>query len=218
MSGASGLWRAALKLGRGGRRRKGLPPLLLFTDPDRTPDPVRIAARLPRGAGVVFRPFDRPEALAQGPALRRLCARRRLVFLVGADARLAARLRADGVHFPQRLAGRRGEIRRLPRRWIVTAAAHDIPAVLRERRCGFAALVISPVFASASPSAGRPIGPQHLAAMVRAARLSVYALGGIKAGNVARLGLAGVAGVAAVDALACPGKSGPARRTGGSRT
>ena len=62
------LWRAARRL-RAGRKAAGdrLPPLLFFTDPDRTPSPETVMKRLPRGAGVVFRPFGRPQVLAIGP-------------------------------------------------------------------------------------------------------------------------------------------------------
>ncbi len=47
-------------------RGSALPPMLFFTDPERTPSPERVMERLPRGAGVVFRAFGRPDALDQG--------------------------------------------------------------------------------------------------------------------------------------------------------
>lgn len=178
--------------------------MLLFTDPARTPDPLAAARRLPPGAGVVFRPFGQAEALAHGPALARLCRRRGLVLFAGADPGLAARLGADGVHLPERLARRAGSIATLRRRFIVTAAAHGLPAALAARRAGVAAVVVSPVFVSASPSAGRPLGPMALAGIARAARLPVYALGGVNARTARRLKLTGVCGIAAVGALAEP--------------
>jgi thiamine-phosphate pyrophosphorylase len=202
LSEVSALWRAALRLRRGRRRRKSLPPLLLFTDPTRTPDPLAAAARLPRGCGVVFRPFGAASALDQGRALATVCRRRGLVLLVGADPNLAARLNADGVHLPQRLAGRAGTICALRTRFLVTAAAHDIRAALRARRAGVQALVISPVFASNSPSAGRPIGPRALARFARVAGAPTYALGGVNARTARALAQTGVVGLAAIEALA----------------
>jgi thiamine-phosphate pyrophosphorylase len=175
--------------------------MLLFTDPQRTPDPAAAAARLPRGSGVVFRAFGAADALDQGRILARLCRRRGLVLLVGADATLAARLGADGVHLPQRLAGRAGVVRTLRRRFLVTAAAHDLPAVLRARRAGAEGLVISPVFPSRSRSAGRPLGPLTLAGLVHRAKVPVYALGGVSARSARTLGLTGVVGLAAVESL-----------------
>ena len=101
--------------------------------------------------------------------------------MVGMDARLAARLGADGVHLPERLAGRAGSIRALRQRFLVTGAAHSLPAALRARRAGVDALVVSPVFPSRSPSAGRAIGPRAFAGLARAIRTPSYALGGVNA-------------------------------------
>ncbi len=195
------LWRLARRLEARSPGRKPFPPLLLFTDPARTPDPAAAAERLPRGAGVVFRAFGAPDAMDKGRALARVCRQHGLVLLVGADPELARRLGAAGVHLPQRLAGRAGVIRALRRRFLVTAAAHDLRSVLKARRAGAEALVISPVFPSRSPSAGRPLGPMALAGLVRRARLPTYGLGGVSARSARVLGLTGVFGLAAVDAL-----------------
>jgi thiamine-phosphate pyrophosphorylase len=118
--------------------------------------------------------------------------------LVGADARLARRLGADGVHLPERLARC---ARTLPRHFIVTAAAHSLPAALRARRAGAQAVIVSPVFPSASPSAGRAMGSLALAKLVRGSRAPVYALGGVNADNIKKLKMTGVVGAAAVEAL-----------------
>lgn len=176
--------------------------MLLFTDPARTPDPAAAAARLPRGAGVVFRAFGAADAVAEGRRLARVCRARGLFLIVGADAALAARLNADGMHLPQRLARRAGDIARMKRRYRVTAAAHGLPAALAARRAGVGTVVVSPVFASNSPSAGRPLGPRRLAALARAVGGGVYALGGVNAVTVLALTHTGIAGVAAVEALA----------------
>jgi thiamine-phosphate pyrophosphorylase len=198
LSGVSQLGRHARKLGprRGGR--KALPSLLFFTDPVRTPDPAAIAARLPRGAGVVFRAFGAPDAVETGRTLARICRRRGLMLLVGADPRLARRLHADGLHLPERLSSK---ARRHRGRFHVTVAAHSLPAALRAQRAGAEAVVVSPVFPSRSPSAGRPIGLRRLAALARRVRLPVYALGGVNTGNARRLTATGIVGIAAIEGL-----------------
>ncbi|HEY5288833.1 MAG TPA: thiamine phosphate synthase, partial [Caulobacteraceae bacterium] len=68
-------------------------------------------------------------------------------------------------------------------------------------RAGVDAIVISPIFASNSPSAGRPIGVFALARLVGRLRAPTYALGGVNAATINRLGMTGVVGVAAVDGL-----------------
>jgi thiamine-phosphate pyrophosphorylase len=175
--------------------------MLFFTDPRRTPDPERSLAALPRGSGIVFRGFGAPDALILGRRLARLARRRGVVFLVGADVALAVALRADGIHLPERALNRPGFNRQLLRRFMLTAAAHGLPAVRRARLSGVDAIVVSPVFPSASPSAGKPLGPMKLAELVRAAGVPVYGLGGVNPVSARRLLLSGAMGIAAVEAL-----------------
>ena len=193
--------RTAAFLGRRSRTRKALPALLFFTDPVRTPQPEAIAERLPAGTAVVFRAFGAADAQARGARLAAVCRTRRLVFLVGADAGLAQRLGADGVHLPERLAHRARRLKAAHPAWIVTAAAHSTAAARRALFAGADAVVVSSAFASRSPSAGAPIGPVRLAILVRRAGGPVYALGGIDNEKARLLKDTGLAGLAAVDGL-----------------
>lgn len=174
--------------------------MLFFTDPQRTPDPMKIAKTLPRGSAVVLRTFGAPGALTQAQALRALTRRRGLKLLIGADARLAAAVRADGVHLPERRAHRARSLRRPG--WLITAAAHSPAAVARARRSGADAAVVSAIFPSRSPSAGPPLGPVRLAHIARTAGLPLYALGGVNDATARRLLGTGVVGIAAVEGLA----------------
>ncbi|MDZ4375271.1 MAG: thiamine phosphate synthase [Phenylobacterium sp.] len=175
-----------------------MPALLFFTDPDRTPDPEAVARRLPRGAGIVFRHFGAPDAEARARRLLGIAQGRGLRLLIGQDWALAARIGADGVHLPERLSHRAGALRRGHPGWLVTSAAHDLVSA----RTGEAhAIVISPVLPSRSASAGRPLGPARLAAMVRHARRPAYGLGGVTDVTARRLVGSGLVGLAAVDGL-----------------
>jgi thiamine-phosphate pyrophosphorylase len=193
------LARTAAFLGRRAGLRKGLPHLLFFTDPIRTPDPEAIAARLPRGAAIVFRAFGAADAEARGRRLRAIARARGLILLVGADAGLATRLGADGLHLPERLAHRARRLKAAHPGWIVTAAAHSARAARRGLAAGADAVVVSTVFASRSASAGRPMGPVRLALLVRGVNGAVYGLGGIDNKKARLLKDTGLAGVAAVD-------------------
>ena len=185
----------ARKLGQG----SNLPPMLFFTDPTRTPSPERVMARLPRGAGVVFRAFGRPGALEQGRALRRLARDRGLIFLVGRDAGLARALKADGLHLPERVVPAHVDRGRWPNGFLITAAAHGLTALRRASLAGVDGVVVSPVFPSASPSAGRPLGLMTLAAWSRSADCPVYALGGVDRRTATGLMATGARGFAAID-------------------
>ena len=162
--------RAAVR--RGGLRP--VPPLWLFTDARRLPDPRPAVRRLPRGlAGVVLRHDGVPNRAALGRDLVRLCRARRLVLVVAGDARLAAALRA-GVH----LRGGRwpGPIRT---RRFVTSSAHGWPDLLRAQKAGAALAFLSPAFPTASHPGAPALGPVRWTCLARAARVPVAALGGI---------------------------------------
>jgi thiamine-phosphate pyrophosphorylase len=173
----------------------------VFTDPARTPDPLALARDLPRGAALVYRAFGAADADAMGRQLVRLVRARRGKLLVGADAALAARIGADGVHLPERSAGLARALKARHPGWIVTAAAHSSAAARRARAAGADAAVVSAVFPSRSASAGAPIGVLRLASTARAAGLPVYALGGVNETTARRLKDLPLAGLAAVDAF-----------------
>lgn len=183
-------------LKRRGGLRKAWPSQLIFTDPTRTPDPIALAERLPRGVALVYRAFGAPDSEIIGRQLRAIARRRGFLLLIGADAELAAKIGADGIHLPERLAHRAYRFRR--RGWWITAAAHSTRAA---RVRGVDAVVVSAVFRSASPSAGHPLGPIRLANIVQGSSAVVYALGGVNDATAARLNGTGAVGLAAVDAF-----------------
>jgi thiamine-phosphate pyrophosphorylase len=158
------------------RNRSALPTSWLLTDPVRTPDPIRIARRLPRGWGLIYRHFGATDRLVVADALSRIARRRELVFLIGADPELACAVRAHGVHWPERLAIRRRSQRRFP---IETAAAHSARALRKCAASGLDACFLSPVYPSASPSAGRALGLRRFRLLAKGSPLPVFGLGGI---------------------------------------
>lgn len=181
--------------------RKGLPRLLVFTDPARTPDPATLARTLPRDAALVFRAFGAADAEDQARELLAIVHARGARLLIGADWRLALRIGADGAHLPERAARQAGALKHRRPGWIVTAAAHSVTAARRAGAAGADAAVVSAVFPSRSPSAGAPIGPIRLARLTRAAGIAVYALGGVNGRTARRLKDLPLAGLAAVEAF-----------------
>ena len=193
------LVRAAAKLDRGRRGAKRPPALLAFTDPLRSGDLDALAARLPRGAALVYRAFGAVDAPLVAHRLRRITWRHGVRLLIGADDHLARLVRADGVHLPERLAWRARRLRR--KGWLITAAAHSLRAGRRAISLGAQAVVVSPILPSESASASAPIGTLRLAVLRRKIGGPVYAMGGINGTNARRVVAAGVAGLAAVGAL-----------------
>lgn len=172
------------------------PPFVLMTDP--RVDPILRARRLPPGCAVVLRHYGRPDRGALGRRLRRICRERRLLFLVANDVRLAAALRADGLHLAEGVARQAAR----PLAWIrarggyLSVAAHGRVALRRARRLGADWATLSPVFPTASHPGAVPLGPRRFTLWARCAGLPVVALGGIGPRTVRAL--RGAGGVAAV--------------------
>lgn len=194
MDDRAALIRAARRLNRGAP-----PALYLFTDPARLPDPLAAAARLPRGAAIVYRHFGAPGRIEMAEALAKLARRRGLKLLIGEDEALAALVGADGVHLPERSAYRAVQLRARHPRWLITAAAHSARALRRVR--GADAVVLAPVFPSNSPSAVRPLGLMRAMRLAALSPLPVIALGGVNGRTARMLSPRAFAGVAAVEAL-----------------
>ncbi|WP_282009595.1 thiamine phosphate synthase [Brevundimonas aveniformis] len=178
-----------------------MPPLLFLTDPERTPEPWVQAARLPPGAGVVFRAFGRADQRAVGARLAEVCRAHGLIFLVGADEELAGDLGADGLHLPERNLGQAVAVRARRPGWRLTGSAHSPAALAAAGQAGLDAALLSPVFASHSPSAGAPLGVDRFRAWTQRAGLPVYALGGVTRETAPELADSRACGLAAVGGI-----------------
>jgi thiamine-phosphate pyrophosphorylase len=199
---AEQLWSVALALNRAAAavspRVADLPPLLFFTDPERTPRPWETAARLPAGAGVVYRHFGAKDAAETAVRLRRVTREAGVRLLIGRDDALAEAVGADGVHLPERTLGRAAALKSAHPDWIITGAAHspveDVEAL--------DAVVLSPVFAAGGTSSGRPpLGLEALSTLAARIGRPAYALGGLNAENAASLIGCGACGIAGVDGI-----------------
>lgn len=204
---ASVLARDAAKVSRAeGRALPNLPPLLFFTDPERTPRPWETAARLPVGSGVVFRHFGHADASDTALRLREATARRDGLLLIGLDAELAERVGADGVHLPERALDQARALSAAQPNWRITGAVHGLHTL--DQATALDAVVVSPVFqAGGASSAKAPLGLNGFKRLIAASAYPVYALGGIDGSNAQSLtcsGACGLAGIGAVQAAFGP--------------
>ena len=207
------LAREATFLRRHAKKGKGvkrLPALWLFTDPHRIPDPGPILAGLPRGAGVVYRAFGKPDAVSEGRRLAKLARQRGLTLLVGRDVHLARAIGADGVHFPEKV--QLGLQRRPWRGAIFTMAAHGAMGISRCASVKPDLVFLSAAFASNSPSAKQAWGATRFSALSRQSQTPVVALGGVTVTTAKRLRQSGAYGLAAVEELAKGAIEKPANR------
>ncbi len=173
-----------------------LPACLFLTDPNRTPNPVSVLPKLPRGSGIIYRHFGAENrhqtALELSDGIRPLGLR----LLIAADPELAQAVGADGVHWPET---RLGQARAWRNRFeLQTASAHSRQAIWRASQLNFDAVLASSVFSSDSPSAGRPLGVARFRRLVSTSPIPVYGLGGVTAQTSKRIcqvsGLSGISG------------------------
>lgn len=190
------LARAAKRLGA----QSGLPALVLMTDDERLADPLMAARALPRGSMIILRARQSALRARLAGALREVAYARGLRLLIAGDPELAARIGASGIHLSESRAREAAHWRALHPGWIITAAAHSLSACMSIRDAD--ALIVAPVFATASHPDGKTLGPIGLRLIARAVRLPIYALGGIDALSARRLAGTGLAGLAAIGALA----------------
>ena len=174
-----------------------LPPLVLMTDDERLPDPLGAARALPRGSMVIVRAREPVRRKRLAAAMMAISRRRGLLVLIAGDAALALACGADGIHLPEARLGEAANLR-ARHRLVVTAAAHSLSAL--HKTAWVDAVLLSPVFPTASHPGRSSLTPVRAALIARAARVPVYALGGVRAANAGRL--SGFSGIAAVGALA----------------
>ncbi len=145
-----------------------------------------------------MRTFGRAIIEAEAPRLAEIARDRGLALLIAGDPDLAVRCGASGVHWPQSRLGLAARWRR--RFALMTASAHDPSAARRAARlCDL--VFVSPAFASASPSARRPMGPFRMAAYARRTPAPVYVLGGVNTRTAPRLRGLNLSGLAGIDGI-----------------
>jgi thiamine-phosphate pyrophosphorylase len=179
------------------KRYPSLPSLWLVSDARNDAVLEAALARMPRGSGLVFRHYhlSPAERRARFENLRRIARRRGHLVFLSSDVRTARAWRADGAYGPAKQLTRGPALPRL-------VTAHS----LRELRTSRAdVLILSPVFATRSHPAAKPLGPVRFRLLARQVQAPVVALGGMSARRAAALK---PAAWAAIDGLAGKSASG----------
>ena len=170
--------------------RHPLPRIWLMTDERMSDGLFDALERVPRGGGVVFRHYSLPpgERRALFRAVRRVARRRGVMLLLGGPAAQAHAWGADGWHGRGRGPG------------FHSAPVHNLAELRGARRHRAGLLFVSPVFPTRSHPGAPHLGVACFARLTRLARTPVIALGGVSAGEAARLRAFGAYGWAGIDA------------------
>ena len=177
-----------------------LPTLVLMTDDERLADPLAAARALPRGSLVILRARQAAHRAKLARSLSRIACEKRLYLSIANDPVLAAEVGAHGLHLSESRAHEAAHWRALKPRWLITAAAHSPRTAAQVRWAD--AVLMSPVFETASHHGRSSLGPMRLRVMARALAVPLYALGGINELSARRLMGARLAGLAGIGALA----------------
>ena len=169
-----------------------------MTDDLRLPDPLAAARSLPAGSLVIVRARDKARRAPLAARLRDLAWARGLLLLIADDPALARAIGANGLHLPEARAREAAHWRAKNPGWLITASAHSLAALLRASAAD--AVLLSPVFATASHTNAPALSAVRARLIARQSVLPVFALGGVTSGNAALL--TGFSGIAAISALA----------------
>jgi len=142
------------------------------------------------------------ELLELARALRALTARAGARLFVNDRIDVALAAGADGVHLG-RASIPPGEARRLlPAGALVGCSVHGLEELRDAEEGGADFVTFGPVYVTPSKAAwGPPAGTQALARACRAARVPVFAIGGVTAESAPEVMAAGAAGVAVISAV-----------------
>lgn len=153
-------------------RQPALPRLWLVTDARNDTVLEQALARLPRGSGLIFRHYHLPpaERRARFASVAQAARRHGHVVVLSGDARQARRWGAAGAYGSTLAQGPR---------MLRLVTVHSLRELARARRAD--AVLLSPVFDTASHPEARPLGPVRFRLMATRARVPVIALGGMTA-------------------------------------
>jgi len=173
---------------------------LLFTPELCTGDPWRtLAAAIGNGVDIVQ--WRRKEADDAGfRRCRDVCGERGVPVIVNDDVMLAVRGRARGAHVGQDDTPAEAARRLLGDLWL-GVSTHDIAQLERAQAAGADYVGFGPCFPTATKDYAEGLPPELVEAAVAAARVPLFAIGGIALDNVALLRGCGVGRIAVAAAI-----------------
>jgi thiamine-phosphate pyrophosphorylase len=138
-------------------------------------------------------------------ALRQICARHKVLFIVNDALEVALACGADGVHLGQDdlpLETARKLVRSMGRQdFLIGRSTHNLAQALEAERQGADYIAVGPIFATPTKPTYAPVGLEILRAVAGRVRVPQVAIGGIDASNIGEVLTAGATRVAVVRAV-----------------
>ena len=162
-----------------------LPELWLLSDARNDAALDRALAQLPEQSGFIFRHYhlDPAQRRARFQQLQEIARKRRHLVVISGSPVLALKWGAAGVYGPAEAMPHSGDLIKL-------VTAHNAKDIVSADRAGADAILLSPVFATASHPGAKPLGPVRFRLLAQKAKAPVIALGGMNRDTAKRLGWA----------------------------
>ena len=141
------------------------------------------------------------EFLAEAKAMRELCNKYHVPFIVNDNVKIALASQADGIHVGQEDMPA-SEVRKLVGpKMMIGVSAETLEEALKAEKNGADYLGVGAVFPTATKLDAEAVTVQTLQAITGAVKIPVCAIGGIKENNMSQLKNSGIDGVAIVSAI-----------------
>lgn len=137
----------------------------------------------------------------EAEALRALCAKYRVPFVVNDSVEIALRCKADGVHVGQSDIKGRDIRSMIGPDAILGISAGTVQEAMAAEAAGADYIGVGAVFTTGTKKDARSLTMEQLRAIRSAVSIPIVAIGGIHSGNIMRLAGSGVDGVAVVSAI-----------------
>ncbi|WP_286239687.1 Nudix family hydrolase [Neptuniibacter halophilus] len=139
------------------------------------------------------------EFKGQWDALLELCRSKGCMLILNGTLELAKQWSVDALHLSSERLRHLNSRVEFTGRWL-SASCHDPEEVLQAQEKGVEFITLSPVAKTSSHPDAEPLGWAMFSEWVKACRLPVYALGGVKPEDCARAREAGAQGIAGISA------------------
>lgn len=141
------------------------------------------------------------EFLAEAKAMRELCHKYHVPFIVNDNVKIAVASQADGIHVGQEDMPA-SEVRKLVGpEMMIGVSAETLEEALKAEKDGADYLGVGAVFPTATKLDAEAVTVQTLQAITSVVQIPVCAIGGIKENNMSQLKNSGIDGVAIVSAI-----------------
>lgn len=145
--------------------------------------------------------MPRASLLEEARALRLLCRRYRVPFVIDDDVELAMAIGADGVHVGQSDMEAGTARRRIGKDKILGVSVQTVKEARIAAECGADYLGVGAVFPTNSKEDAEAVHYETLKEICSATAVPVVAIGGINDENVMQLAGSGIAGIAVISAI-----------------